>query len=270
MKRSASGKFILNADDFAMDEGVDAAIFELAAQAVVTSASALVLSPRWKEAGKALAQMPVSRGLHLDFTSPFARAGSGRSITSLVVNAYGGFLSRKAIRSSIERQFSLYEDVTGEAPAFADGHQHIHQLPIIRQELLSCIRKRYGRRAGVRICSPQRWRGLEAALVGMTGGRALKRDAQEHELLINTDFAGVYSFAETASLPHLWRGWLPGLAGSLPLIMCHPAQGAGDKRLRDPIRGARLREYAWLKGEEFRELCSAAGMVPSPWPALEA
>ena len=63
---------IINADDYAMDEAVDAAILDLAERGVVTATSAMVLSPTWPEAAEALKDAPLSRGLHLDFTSPFA------------------------------------------------------------------------------------------------------------------------------------------------------------------------------------------------------
>ena len=38
---------IINADDYAMDGGVDAAILKLSAEGVVTATSAMVLSPAW-------------------------------------------------------------------------------------------------------------------------------------------------------------------------------------------------------------------------------
>ena len=64
---------IINADDYAMDACVDSAILKLAAEGVVTATSAMVLSPTWPEAAGPLADAPLSRGLHLDFTSPFCR-----------------------------------------------------------------------------------------------------------------------------------------------------------------------------------------------------
>jgi predicted glycoside hydrolase/deacetylase ChbG (UPF0249 family) len=249
-------KFILNADDYALNAGASAAILDLAGRGTVTSTSAMVLSPRWKEAGTALASCAISRGLHLDFTSPFAsKSFSELSITKAVVSAYCSLTGRKVIRRQIDHQLSLYEEVLGEAPQFVDGHQHIHQLPGIRAELLACLRQRYGRealRVKIRFCVPMRWRGLEAAMVGATGANALKRHASKEGFGGNSDFAGVYSFAKGAPLKQLWRGWLQSMAEETLAVP-------------DRIAEARRVEYEWLKSEEFRDLLSETRMAPASW-----
>lgn len=48
---------IINADDYAMDAGVDAGILRLAEIGAVTSASAMVLSPRWPKSARARCAM---------------------------------------------------------------------------------------------------------------------------------------------------------------------------------------------------------------------
>jgi predicted glycoside hydrolase/deacetylase ChbG (UPF0249 family) len=262
--------FILNADDYALNPGIDAAILDLAGRGIVTSASAMVLSPRWKEAGPALACGAINRGLHLDFTSPFvSKSFQELSISKAVLGAYCGLTSREAIRSSIGHQLSLYEEVLGEAPQFVDGHQHVHQLPGIRAELLACLKRRYGRqsqRVKIRFCVPARWRGLEAALVGASGAKALKRLASTDGFTGNTDFAGVYSFAKDSPLKPLWRSWLLTMAGAEPMIMCHPATVAGETvAVPDKIAEARKAEYEWLKSEAFRDLLSETRMAPANW-----
>ncbi len=270
MMRSAFRTFVLNADDFAMDEGIDAAILDLAGRGIVTSASALVLSPRWSKDGRELSQASISKGLHLDFTSPFANPGFPEcSIGALVTRAYGGLLNRESVRGSIRHQLSLYEDVMREIPQFIDGHRHVHQLPVIREELIAGLQERYGGRlhpVKLRSCRPKAWRGLEAALVGATGSRALERLARVAGQAVNTDFAGVYSFSGQARLERLWRRWLASPQGPSPLIMCHPANGrGGGAAVHDLIREARLREYAWLAGSAFRELCLELRMAPALW-----
>ncbi len=264
--------FVLNADDFAMDPGVDAAILELADRGIVTSASALVLSPNWPGAGKDLAAAAVSRGLHLDFTSPFVtRDFTEGSITAIVTRAYSGLLGRRQIRDLIERQLSLYEDAIGTPPEFVDGHQHVHQLPLIRGQLLDCLRQRYGdgvRGIRLRSCRPRKWRGLEAFLVAATGGYALERLAAKAGCQMNTDFAGVYSFSLKSDLKRLWRSWLETVSGPSPLIMCHPAKDTRPPRnLPDRITMARAREYSWLSSGEFRELCLELRATPVQWKA---
>ncbi len=270
MTQAGFRKFVLNADDFAMDEGVDAAILELAERRIVTSASAMVLSPAWPSAGRDLARAGIVAGLHLDFTSPFVNSGpSERSISALVTRAYSGALDRGTVRSAIARQLTLFEEVMARPPHFVDGHRHVHQLPIIREQLIACLQDRYGanaREIKLRSCRTARWRGAEAAFVSATGARALEKCASLAGLSANSDFAGVYGFSKKSSLEQLWTRWLSNLAGSCPLIMCHPAKNiTTGSAIRDPIRESRFKEYIWLSSSEFSELCKLMSIVPASW-----
>jgi predicted glycoside hydrolase/deacetylase ChbG (UPF0249 family) len=262
---------ILNADDYAMDGAVDAAILDLAGRGVVTAASAMVLSPSWPEAGRRLLDAPLSRGLHLDFTSPFVAASPlPAALPWLMAAAFAGRLDGPALRRGIDRQLDLFESVAGRPPDFIDGHQHVHQLPLIREALISALGARYGaaaRRIGLRICLPRRWRGLKAWIIGAAGARALARLAAAAGHPANTDFAGVYGFSPSADLARLWRGWLTGLAGVHPVVMCHVAHEDASSAAPDPIRRARVVEYRWLGSGAFTDLCAEKGVSPRPWPS---
>jgi hypothetical protein len=123
------------------------------------------------------------------------------------------------------------------------------------------------RRIGLRSCVTRRWRGLKAAIIVRTGAAGLERLAKSYGSVTNTDFAGVYDFDGGAALPLLWRGWLTGLKGDLPLIMCHVAANGTEINADDPIRNARLAEYSWLSSEAFLELCQECSVLPARWPA---
>lgn len=47
------------------------------------------------------------------------------------------------IRAEIRAQLDTFEQMLGHGPAFVDGHQHVHQLPVVRHELLDELRSRY-------------------------------------------------------------------------------------------------------------------------------
>ncbi len=261
---------IINADDYAMDEGVDAAILQLAGEGAVTSASAMVLSPRWPEAARAARDAPLSLGLHLDLTSPFAGdSAPAQRLSSLMARAQARLLDPAALRRNIERQVTLFESHSGAAPDFADGHQHVHHLPVVRDVLMDVLQARYGAeaaRVGLRICASRRWRGVKAAVIAETGARGLAQLATAGGHPRNSDFAGVYDFAPRADLPALWENWAARLQGPLPLIMCHVAtRGAGDG---DPIREARHREYGWLASDAFKALRTRLGIRPARWPRV--
>jgi predicted glycoside hydrolase/deacetylase ChbG (UPF0249 family) len=261
---------IINADDYAMDGGVDAGILGLAARGVISATSAMVLSPRWAEASRALRDAPLSRGLHLDFTSPFTDAVFPRyRLSALILSSHARHLNRAQIRTAIDNQLELFESGLGCAPDFIDGHQHVHHLPIVREEVFEALTEHYGSekaRVGLRICAPRHWRGVKAAIVAGTGAFGLARIAAALGHPMNTDFAGVYDFARHADLAGHWRGWMSRLEGALPLVMCHVALRSDDDWEGDPIRQARYREYDWLASEEFRSLRRHFSVDPVRWP----
>lgn len=272
MSERIASRVVVNADDYAMDPGVDKAILALASRGVVTSVSAMVLSPRWAEAGRPLMEAPVSRGLHLDFTSPFATVASPlpTALPRLMAAAFAGQIDRSAVRLAVERQIDLYLRAVGEPPDFVDGHQHAHQLPILREVLVAGLRAQFGtaaaQRVGLRICAPRRWRGPKAAVIAACGASALARIAAERGHPVNTDFAGVYDFSPGIGLPALWRGWLGGLVGARPLIMCHvAAEDAPPSGPPDPIRRARIAEWRWLGSGSFTDLCARSGVELCSW-----
>jgi predicted glycoside hydrolase/deacetylase ChbG (UPF0249 family) len=263
-------RIIINADDYAMDAAVDAAVLSLAAKGVVSAASAMVLSPRWREAALALRDAPLSKGLHLDLTSPFARSNpAGSFLPTLLLRAHAGWTNAASLRETIDRQLDLFEAGLGTSPDFVDGHQHVHHFPGVRDALLERLAARYGRAAasiGLRVCIPRRWRGAKAAAIAATGAQAFARLAAKRSLSTNSDFAGVYSFDADADLVTLWHGWLFDLAGPLPLVMCHVAASLDGAACPDPIRAARVREYRWLSSAAFGEALSTHSRSTATWP----
>jgi predicted glycoside hydrolase/deacetylase ChbG (UPF0249 family) len=260
---------IITADDYAMDAGVDSAVAALGEQGAISAASAMVLSPSWPEAGQRLADCGIDRGLHLDFTSAFAAPFSGsRSLGRLIGAAFLGRLDRSDVRERIERQLDQFEAVMKARPDFVDGHQHVHQLPLVREVLLAALKARYGAlisQIGLRLCLTQRWRGIKAAVVAATGARPFARLLRASGHPANTDFAGVYGFSAQADLPALWRNWLSGLTGDRPLIMCHVASDSAPAAAPDRIRAARIHEWQWLGSAAFRDLCTELRIKSQPW-----
>lgn len=269
---------IISADDFAMDAEVDEAILDLARRGVVTATAAMVWSPRWAQVAPAARELADGQlldcGLHLDFTSPLASAaGHGHAHVPLLLQSLSRALAPKPIRRSIELQLDRFEQVYGQAPRFVDGHHHVHQLPVIREQLLAVLTRRYPfevQHIGLRWCHSQPHRGAKAALIGLLGAPGLKQLAEGHGLRTNTDFAGVYDFSPAASLPRLWRDWLSASEGAQPLVMCHVARDDGTlrsvrSRTGDAVRAARIREYEWLRSPAFSHLLTELNVRPTRW-----
>ncbi len=264
---------IINADDYAMDQGVDDGILRLAAQGRVSASSVMVLSPRLADAGRAARDGPgLSWGLHLDLTSPFVSGDfSGQSLPVLMARAQAGLLGGANLRREVDRQLSAFEAAWRAPPDFVDGHQHVHHLPAIRDVLLDALGDRYAAaagRIGLRICMPRQWRGMKAAIIAGSGSIRLAQLAAERGHPVNSDFAGVYDFAPGAPLGAYWQSWVAKLRGPSPMIMCHVAARGAEPARGDPIRQARHSEFDWLASEEFQALCQRFSLIPVRWPQV--
>lgn len=258
---------VINADDYAYSAGIDEAILDLAQKGVVTATTALVCSPLWPESAKALRDAPLSAGLHLDFTNAFAptNAGQAASIKQVIWRCWSRSLKAQQAASSIREQLDRYEQAMGRAPEVVDGHEHVHQFPVIREALLEELARRYSTTAQkpiLRSTAPRAWRGAKAAIIGALGSAALRGKAEAAGFTMSGDFAGVYDFAPQADLAALWRAWFDSLSADTGtrIIMCHPSYARKQYNTNDSIAVARVKESAWLGGETFKALCAEQGV----------
>ncbi len=265
-------KLIINADDFAQSEAIDAAIIDLAERKVISSTSALVLSPRWEQSAKELTNLPIQVGLHLDLTSHFTdQFGCHHKLSELICSAYTRQLNLQHLEEIIEFQWNRFSEVCGRSPDFIDGHQHVHQLPIVRDALFSIITKKgWGSQQNhwLRVCHSRHWRGYKAMLISILGAKCFQQKALQMDIDTNSDFAGVYNFDEHSNLKNLWDSWLNGLRGKTPVMMCHVAmpskshsQNDSDGIVNDAIYSARVNEYKWLASESFQLLLNSKGFA---------
>lgn len=241
---------IISADDYAQTTAIDRGILALVEQGRLTAFSCLVLSPRWPEAAKQVIPDIRSKadvGLHLDFTQ-YPQVTRSR-LPLLIIKSLARSLPRKAIRASIITQLNHFEDALGTPPDYIDGHQHVHQLPQIRDELVDVMSHRYRHNMPwLRIARPPASDGLKAGIIGALGGTALARLARKHGIRHTRYLLGVYGFTGNASdYGEKLANWLSVAARQkVPCaLMCHPAleDGVTADNLQDPIYQARLNEY---------------------------
>ena len=251
----------LCADDYGFDRAISQGILDTLDAGVVTATSCMVLSPAWLHWAPALKERAglVDLGLHLDLNE-FAHHAS-RSLKGWILAAYRGAVPAVLARPWIEAQLDAFEKALGRAPDYVDGHQHLHQLPGIREALVAALRARYGHGCALRITRPRRWRGAKAAVIGALGAGALASQARAEGLRVNRDFAGVYGFEPEADFAALLSGWLDSLPDG-GLMMCHPGRAGATETRADGIRAARVREHAVLAGGQGRALLQALGIRP--------
>lgn len=258
-------------DDFGLHAGINGAALELARLGRVTAIACMVGAPQWRAGCTALARLDAGAldiGLHLDFTEAPLATASRQPLTALLLRAYTTLLNRRRVREEIEAQLGAFEEALGRTPDFVDGHQHVHQLPVIRNELLDALARRSAARPpwlrrttrfqGRSLGPPQTLgQRLKPHLIEALGAAALTRLAARQGLGQNAHLLGVHDFsADTARYRTLLRAWLAH-AQDGDLLMCHASQPTSAS---DPLLPARLAEYQVLSDASLPELLSVAGV----------
>jgi len=253
------------ADDYAEHPAIDEAIIQLLNSRRLSAVSALTESPAWPQQARPLKQAAADVadiGLHLNLTHRFAGSAMAemtpRSLAATIARAYTDALDRGALRATIARQLDRFEDGFGAPPDYVDGHQHVHQLPVVRRLLLDELTRRYPRaRLWLRITRPPPGEhALKARIVYLLGGAALVRAAKRADVGVNAAFAGVYAFdLDGQAWTQALRAWVAQLPNG-GLVVCHPARALVPG---DAIAAARLREFKALQSGALESALAAAG-----------
>jgi predicted glycoside hydrolase/deacetylase ChbG (UPF0249 family) len=247
------------ADDFGIEPGVDEAIVELVRHNRLSATSCLTMAPCFAEHACELKPLAIDVGLHVNFTESLGQQGIFLPLPKLIASCYLHQLPAADVRKQIELQLDHFEHRLGRAPDFVDGHLHVHQLPVIRNQLIQVLSARYpDRMPWLRNTQPGSlsnglpWmQRLKAQLIGALGARALSKMAHQIGARVNRDFFGAYDF----SRPHppyaaMLDAWLQHASfGSL--IMAHPAKYVSGQ---DLFGSDRLEEYRVLASEVFTAL----------------
>lgn len=256
---TGAARIIVCADDFGIESGVDAGIVELAAAGRLSAVSCLTGAPGFTARAADIAPLDIDLGVHLNFTESLGGAGFYRSHPVLVALAYSRRIGTARVRAQIDAQFDQFEKSLGRAPDFVDGHLHVHQLPVIRDQLIDAIETRYpGRMPWVRDTMPAE---LDASLpfmqrfkpqvIAALGGPAFAANARLAGLRCNLGFLGSYDFERPhPPYPVLLEAWLRHATDG-SLLMTHPARqhAAGLAFGQD-----RRVEYETLGGDVFPAL----------------
>ncbi len=254
---------IICADDYAQSASIDAGILSLIRMGRITATSCLTLSPRWHESAKNITsdiRNKADIGVHIDFTQ--YNHDIKKNLSSLILKSYARLLPVKAIRLSIKKQLERFETALGTAPDYVDGHQHVHQLPQIREALIEELELRYAsKRPWIRVAKPPVHDGIKAIIIGMLGADCLKKHAAGRNFRYTQKLLGVYNFDSDLETYHKQLSlWLETEnQSSRPLaLMCHPAwplsPASSPPEANDPIHAARLVEYEVIASESFRDI----------------
>lgn len=251
-------------DDFGLGEGVDQAVLALARQGRISATSCMVGAARWRADAPALRDVDPAAldvGLHLDLTGFPFDARLRLPLPHWLARSHLGLVPRTALRREIDAQLDAFEQALGRPPAHVDGHQHVHQLPVVRDALLDALEARYrDHRPWLRRTRRPRGEraGGKAWLIEALGCMALARLAQAKGYGQNGHLLGVYDFEGDAQrYLALVGAWLRS-AQDGDLMMCHPATQLVPG---DAIAPARVWEYQVLAGPAFGALLEREGVL---------
>ncbi|MDB5829288.1 MAG: hypothetical protein JWQ73_3508 [Variovorax sp.] len=260
------------ADDFGLSEGINAAALELADREKLSAIGCMVRRPLWHIGSRDLRHLDAGRvdvGLHLDLEFPPVPGGGDRHLVSLIGLAYLRLLRGNRLRDEIRFQLNSFEDRMGRAPAFIDGHRHVHQLPGVRDVLIAETMSRY--RAAppwLRNTAPaeRRWlprskTDIKANVIHALGGRELNRLADLYGIPISRSLLGVYTFpGSDVDYQSAFSKWVEQCRNG-DVLMCHPSLGGLPAAPHDH---SRRREYLALRALDLATLHATAGIIVAP------
>jgi predicted glycoside hydrolase/deacetylase ChbG (UPF0249 family) len=273
-------QIVLCADDYAQNQAIDDGILHLLAQRRLSAVSCFSNSPRWlQQSAPALRELTatagvgdaVDVGLHFNLTEGFAGTGADADpapyrLRRLILRSLFKRPDVKLLRQRLHSQLDAFEAGYGKPPTFIDGHQHVHQLPGVRQVLLQVLESRYpDLPVWVRNTVPASaaWRG-KPVILKLLGGAMTATALRGLGISSNHGFAGVYGF-DRPDYAACFAEWLQAARPGM-LIMCHPAAAVGDN---DEIAAQRLVEYRFFQSPEFLPMLQGAGVALAPLSRLE-
>ncbi|WP_029007602.1 ChbG/HpnK family deacetylase [Azospirillum halopraeferens] len=274
--RRPTASVILCADDYGLAPGVGVAIRDLIGRGRLTATSCMTVCPFWPEEAERLKPLAglADVGLHLTLTDQaplgpmpvLAPRGRLPPLAVLMRRAFAGRLDAAEIAAEVDRQVAAFTAAFGAPPAYIDGHQHVHQLPVVREAVVAALARLPG--AYVRLCREPRTavvrRGVAVAktlLISELGG-GLAALARAAGIPANDGFRGVYDFGGRAGLAELMPRFLDRPQGRT-LVMVHPGIPDDALRAADTLVEPRAAEYDYLGGSAFGALLDGAGIRPA-------
>lgn len=278
---STKRKVVLCADDYGLSEAVSRGILELARAGRISATGAMTNCPAWRRMAAPLREVRdrVAVGLHLNLTAGaplgamarFAPGGAFPRMGELLPRALTGRLPLDEIGAEIARQLDAFEAAFGQAPAFVDGHQHVHVLPGIRPALLDVLRRAGYRDLWLRDPS-DKVRSILARRVEAKKALAVKalafgfaKAAQEAGFDTNEGFSGFSPFDPAVEPGQVLHAALHKL-GSRPVVMCHAGYVDDELRSLDLVVETRPQELYYLASGHFATLLATRNIELAPSP----
>ncbi len=249
-------QIILCADDYAQNMAISEGIVHLAENNRINATSCMVNSPVWDAAHHALLplQATLYTGLHFNLTHGNALSAAWKKhhgakfpeLPALLKSALCRRLNRDAVVAELQAQLDAYTKAMNAYPDFIDGHQHVHQLPVIRDALPSGVFIRNTTRGWADLFSMDGF--PKRQLIALLGGLALNKQLKRQGSPTNSSFSGIYEFSHSHQYRQYFTRFLSRCLDN-GLIMCHPGNVSDDTQ--DPLHALRQYELAYFSSDEY-------------------
>ena len=191
----------------------------------------------WKNAARDLKPFTtqINIGLHFNIQKP---------LFNLIVNAYLRRFKYQKIFQQLQEQYNQFIEHLDHPPAYIDGHQHIHSLPIIR-EAVTDFCKNHSPKIPTRMLRTKQ-KTIKSLIIKSLGSKALYKLSVKNNLIFNKDLLGIYNFHNSDKYSTFFNNFL-SLCSNNSLIMCHPATSATHEDFR-------YNELKFLSSNDFINL----------------
>lgn len=247
-------RIILCADDYGQNPAISQAIIDLLEKKRLSATSCMTTSADWLEYAPALEPFKnqADIGLHFNVTehTPLARP-----VSQLIILSQLRLLRKKTLVAELNAQLDLFAQGTGRLPDFVDGHQHVHQFPVIRDALLEVYEERLRENNSYIRCTynpNRRWKqpgSMKEWIIDCAGARSFKRLLVERNIPHNDSFSGIYDLTKARE----YAVYFPQFVNQVEdkgLIMCHPGL-VNNSPDWDTIASFRVFEHQYLISDQI-------------------
>lgn len=272
---------IICADDYGISPAVNAGIIELVERKRISAVSCMMVGPYVSEAMEELKSLraEVDIGLHLVLTkeTPLVPKQKKTSIpddhenflsfNKLLTNSFCKLINYDSVFKEVVGQINCFMEYFGRYPDYIDGHQHIQQLPVIRNAIKDAIVDviKNNSRIYVRICQlPQGWlwtKGISfsrslalgnffISLPAKSTGDLLTKNSIPH----NRYLLGYYNYEGGKKFEDVFQRYLTLKPEDKDIFFCHPGYVDKELRERDCIIDSRIDVLEFLRSSRCDEL----------------
>ncbi len=279
---------IINGDDFGYSSAVNRAIVQAHREGVLTSASLMVNEAAADEAVElAKANPSLAVGLHLVLVLgkaalphseiPHITDTNGRFTDSSFkagINYYFNAVARRELRREMRAQFERFA-ATGLSFSHVDGHTHLHQHPVVFEELIRlceefCVRRVRVVKGEMRLSLSLDRNHLPIKLIWGVVFNLLGRWCEKR--LAGRGFAHPQKVFGLLQSGDMNESYLLGLIERMPKTGCeiyaHPlAFDANESAKRENPGGEG--ELQALTSQRLKQAIEAAGFEPATYESLQ-